>query len=98
MKKDRLPKSLYSPTYARFLVELRNTRLDAGLTQIDAAERLGRPQSFVSKCESGERRVDVAEFLAFCQAFEVDPCEVIRKLLKPKAEEKRKSRKPLDSN
>lgn len=81
MKKDRLPKSLYSPTYARFLVELRNTRLKAGLTQIDAAERLGRPQSFVCKCQSGERRVDVAEFIAFCYAFGVDPCDVIRQLI-----------------
>lgn len=77
MDKDRLPKSLYSPTYARFLVELRNARTAAGLTQVEAAERLRRPQSFISKCESGERRVDVAEFLVLCRAYGIDPCQVL---------------------
>lgn len=47
--------------YKRFLVRLRAARGKAGLTQADVARRLGRPQSFVSKCESGERRVDVIE-------------------------------------
>jgi transcriptional regulator with XRE-family HTH domain len=76
----RLPKSLYSDTYSRFLKLLRRARLDAGLTQVDLAKRLGRPQSFVSKCESGERRVDVAEYLAFCKALPIDPVSIIRRL------------------
>jgi len=80
MEKGRLPKSLYSPTYERFLAEMRKVRLAAGITQVEAAKRLGRPQSFVSKCESGERRVDVAEFLAICHAYEVDPCQVLKTL------------------
>lgn len=78
MAAARLPKSLYSKTYSRFLEILKQARLDSGLTQFDVAKRLGRPQSFVSKCESGERRIDVAEFLAFCQAFRTDPLEVLR--------------------
>lgn len=82
MQKGRLPKSLYSPTYERFLTELRKARQASGVTQVQAAERLGRPQSFISKCESGERRIDVAEFLALCQAFETDPFEIIKTLLK----------------
>lgn len=80
MQKGRLPKSLYSPTYERFLLELRRARIAAGVTQVEAAKRLGRPQSFISKCESGERRVDVAEYLALCQAFGIDPCAIIRTL------------------
>lgn len=62
-------KSLYSPEYERFLGQLKEARVRAGLTQTDAARRLGRPQSFVSKCESGERRVDVVELGQFCKAY-----------------------------
>jgi transcriptional regulator with XRE-family HTH domain len=76
----RLPKSLYSDTYSRFLKLLKRARVESGLTQVDLAKRLGRPQSFVSKCESGERRVDVAEFLAFCKAIQIDPVFVVRQL------------------
>ena len=62
-------KSLFSKDYDRFLASLRKAREDAGLTQADVARRLKRPQSFVSKCESGERRVDVIEAAAFCQVY-----------------------------
>jgi transcriptional regulator with XRE-family HTH domain len=76
----RLPKSLYSETYSRFLGLLREARLKSGLTQIELAKRLGRPQSFVSKCESGERRIDVAEFLAFCRVIGIDAASAVRQL------------------
>jgi transcriptional regulator with XRE-family HTH domain len=76
----RLPKSLYSQAYSRFLAQLRDARQSSGLTQGEIARRLGRPQSFVSKCESGERRVDVAEFLAFCDAIRIDPVAFVRQL------------------
>jgi transcriptional regulator with XRE-family HTH domain len=78
----RLPKSLYSDMYSRFLKLMKRARVKSGLTQVDLATRLGRPQSFVSKCESGERRVDVAEFLAFCKAIQVDPLTIVRQLLR----------------
>ncbi|MGA3172026.1 MAG: helix-turn-helix transcriptional regulator [Chthoniobacteraceae bacterium] len=47
---------------------LRRIRVDAGLTQTDLAERLKRPQSFVSKIESGERLLDVLELKEICDA------------------------------
>lgn len=53
--------NVYSEAYGRFLVRLREARREANLTQEQVARRLRRPQSFVSKCESGERRVDVVE-------------------------------------
>lgn len=56
-------RSPHSSRYRRLLARLREARLQAGLTQADVAESLGRTQSFVSKCESGERRVDVVELL-----------------------------------
>lgn len=80
MSSHRLTKSLYSGTYQRFLTLLRQRRLEAGLTQLDTAKRLGKPQSFISKCESGERRVDVAELLAFCRVYNTDPAEFICEL------------------
>lgn len=56
-------------------------RRDAGLTQAEIANRLGRPQSYVSKYENGERRLDVIEFLEVAAAVEKDPIRIIRKLL-----------------
>ena len=55
--------------YRRFGERLRRARLDAGLTQGEAARLLGCMQSYVSKCESGERRVDVLEFREFARLY-----------------------------
>lgn len=53
--------------------QLRNVLLEArrkkGLTQVDVAALLDKPQSFVSKYESGERRLDVVEFLEVCKSL-----------------------------
>lgn len=55
------PKSLRTPRYRQFLNLLREARLEAGLTQQDLAQGIGRTQTWVSKCELGERRVDFVE-------------------------------------
>jgi transcriptional regulator with XRE-family HTH domain len=52
---------------ARLQALLKNLRKKAGLRQVDLAERLGQPQSFVSKFESGERRLDILELRQVCQ-------------------------------
>jgi transcriptional regulator with XRE-family HTH domain len=80
-KKVPPSKSLFSEQYDHFLRLLREARTKAGLTQQEAATRLKRPQSFVSKCESGERRVDVVEFVKFCQVYGIKPIGLFRKLL-----------------
>jgi transcriptional regulator with XRE-family HTH domain len=54
-------KALQAKRYRAFLVRLRQAREDAGLTQEQVARQLGRPQTWVSKCELGERRVDFVE-------------------------------------
>ena len=56
-----MEKSIYSAEYQRLCSLLRQLRHEAGLTQVQVATRLGVPQSFVSKYESGERRLDVVE-------------------------------------
>jgi transcriptional regulator with XRE-family HTH domain len=61
---------IFSPRYQEFLVKLRQARLDAGLTQVEVARALGKPQSYVSKCESGERRVDVTELQLFAAIYQ----------------------------
>ncbi len=61
-----MDKSLFSHDYE---TRLREARRRAGATQARLAERLGQTQSFVSKCERGERRLDLVEVRAFCKAL-----------------------------
>jgi len=58
---------------------LREVRQEAGLRQIDLAKRLGQPQSFISKYESGERRLDLPELREVCKAIGVPLTEFVRK-------------------
>jgi transcriptional regulator with XRE-family HTH domain len=67
-----MEKSQHTRAYRRLVEALRRIREEAGLTQAKVAERLGVYASFVSKCESGERRIDVVELGAFCKAYGVD--------------------------
>lgn len=59
---------------------LKERRKAVGLSQSALAERLGRVQTFVSKYERGERRLDVVEFLDVANALSLDACRVIRRL------------------
>ncbi len=61
--------TVHSARYKEFLKRLREARVDAGLTQMEVARALRKPQSFVSKCESGERRVDVVELERFAGVY-----------------------------
>ncbi len=61
--------ALHDREYRAFVARLREARLEAGLTQVEAAKLLRRSQSYVSKCELGERRVDAVEFAKFCRAY-----------------------------
>jgi transcriptional regulator with XRE-family HTH domain len=64
-----MPNPAQSPDYREFLDRLRTARVRAKLLQAEVARRLGKPQSYVSKCESGERRVDVIELVAFADIY-----------------------------
>ncbi|MDO8587914.1 MAG: helix-turn-helix transcriptional regulator [Armatimonadota bacterium] len=66
-----MSKSLFTKEYAAFLDLLKAARRRSGLSQMEVAQRLGETQSFVSKCERGERRLDVVEARAFCKAVGV---------------------------
>jgi transcriptional regulator with XRE-family HTH domain len=81
-----MPKSQFTPAYAAFVKVLTAARKDAGVTQVELAERLGKPQPFVSSIENGVRRVDLIEFYAIARALKLDPevlfGTVVRKLPK----------------
>lgn len=61
--------SVHSAEYRAFLRRLKAARKEAGLTQNDVAKAMHQPQSWVSRCESGERRVDVIELQAFARLY-----------------------------
>ena len=73
-----MPRSLFSEPYGELLRMLVKARQEAGLRQVDLAERLGKPQSFVSKMERGERRLDVVELIVVARAIGVDEIGFLR--------------------
>ena len=68
-----MSKSVFSEPYEVLLRALVEGRRSAGLRQTDLAELLGKPQSFVSKYETGERRLDVVELLVVARSIGLDP-------------------------
>jgi transcriptional regulator with XRE-family HTH domain len=76
-----MSRTLQSPRHEAlrtFLIEKRNK---AGLTQAEVAAKLGRYQSFVATIESGQRRIDVVEFLDLAAAIGFDPRAAIKRLM-----------------
>jgi transcriptional regulator with XRE-family HTH domain len=71
-------KSLRSREHRAFCALLIESREGAGLSQTELADRLGKPQSFVSKYEGGERRLDVIEFVAIARSLGIDPTGLFR--------------------
>lgn len=69
--------ALHTEEYRRFLRALGEARRAAGISQVELGQRLGMPQTFVSKVELGRRRLDVIEFLRFVKAIGVDPMVVL---------------------
>lgn len=70
-----------------------DARESNGVTQQQLAEQLGRPQSYVSKYEAGERRLDVIEFADVCAVLALDAAQFLDKLLSESAREARAPRK-----
>jgi transcriptional regulator with XRE-family HTH domain len=66
-----MDKSIHLAQYATFLKTFREARRRKSITQVDLAERVGETQSFISKCERGERRIDLVELRTFCAAMDI---------------------------
>lgn len=64
-----MEKTIYADEYAFFIKKLRAVREEAGISQKHLAEKLGITQVFVSKCEGGQRRLDIIELKTWCEAL-----------------------------
>lgn len=72
-----MPRSTRSPRHQQLIELLTAKRLSAGLTQLEVATALKRPQSFVAKYEGGERRLDVIELIEVCEVIGLEVVEVV---------------------
>jgi transcriptional regulator with XRE-family HTH domain len=73
-------KSIYTREYAAVLRLLREVREQSGLTQIDLAARLGQTQSFVSKVERGDRRLDIIQLRTILRVLGVTLIDFVTNL------------------
>jgi len=64
-----MSKSIYSKEYKNATERLRKARIEAGLKQTDVALKIKRPQSYISKIERGERRIDIAELKELAEIY-----------------------------
>ena len=85
-----MSKSIFHPAYDEFRQALCAARKNAGLSQLQLAERLSKPQSFISKYERGERRLDVLEFFHVAEALNIDPLKFLRKVYRKNKERESK--------
>lgn len=65
-------KSVFSKDYKEIIERLKTARIESGLAQQEVANKLNKPQSFVSKIESGDRRLDVVEIKKFATIYKKD--------------------------
>lgn len=73
--------STHNTDYQLLLSILKTTRKRMGVSQVELAKRLGNTQTFVSKCERGERRIDAVELVEFAEALGVQPQELLGEYL-----------------
>lgn len=73
-----MSRTIHSEPYLVLRTQLIAARKSAGLTQQDLANKLGRPQSFVAKYETGERRLDVVELIEIARAIGTDYLHIVR--------------------
>ena len=78
----RVRKSIHTPQQKRLLSLLRELRVEAGLTQTELGSRIQKDQTFISKYESGERRLDILEVREVCNALGITLNEFVRRLEK----------------
>ena len=74
---------MFSPAYRRLRDWLVAGRQARSLTQAELAQKLGRPQSFVSKYERGERRLDFVEVFEIAGVLLIDVCDLVTELRRP---------------
>jgi len=76
-----MSKSAFTDAYASVVASVRALRVEKGVSQVELARRLGRPQQFVSYFETGVRRIDLVEFVVIVRALGGDPKELFAGLV-----------------
>ncbi|MDW9778593.1 helix-turn-helix domain-containing protein [Sinorhizobium meliloti] len=76
-----MQKTLGSRAHEALVALLIDKRKAAGLTQDDLAKAMGEHQSFVARLESGQRRIDVIEYVTLAQVIGFDPTEALKQLI-----------------
>jgi transcriptional regulator with XRE-family HTH domain len=87
-----MDKSIWTAEYAALLELLRESRRAAGLSQVELAKKVGQSQSFVSKVEKGERRLDVIQLRTLCLALGTTLTAVVAELEERLARRPKKAR------
>ena len=72
--------SIHSEEHLWLSELLLKRRQEIGLTQRTLGEKMGVLYSFIGKIETGDRRLDIFEFIAYCKGLELDPVEVLREI------------------
>jgi len=80
MNKKKLKKTIHAKEYHMVIAMLRELREQKHFTQKDLADKIGSDQTFISKIEIGERRVDIIELKYICDALEMDLTEFVKKV------------------
>lgn len=72
-----MSKTIWTKEYAKFIKKLKQARLKAGLRQIEVVKKLKRPQSYISRVESGGYRLDIVEVKRFAKVYGKNVNELI---------------------
>lgn len=67
-----MTKAIYLKEYKQIAEKLKKARLESGLTQEEVAEKIKKPQSYISKVEQGEQRIDIIELQHFASLYKKD--------------------------
>lgn len=72
-----MPKTIRTSEYQQVVERLKQARLDVGLTQKEVSEKIKKPQSYISKVEAGEQRIDVIELKALAKLYKKTVAQII---------------------
>lgn len=73
-----MPKTIYTKAHRNLVEQLIKARKETGLKQEDVAKKLKRTQSYISKLESGERRIDIIQIKELAQIYKKNPKDFIK--------------------
>ena len=75
-------KTIYNEIYLRLIADMRQARVDIGLTQSQLANLIGVRQSYISKYEAGQKRLDIVELVTLCNILKLDVVEIVKRFCK----------------